>query len=168
MSNMTTPGAPLRAAIVGLGAGAQRIMLPAVAGAAGVQIVAACDLDAGHRQRAAAAWPLGRQYADPLVMVESERPDIVAIATPPLTQVDLAQLALEHGCHVYCEKPFVATLQQADDLIAGAQSRGLLIDVNSQYYQMPIYRRSQELIAGGSVGRPFHIQAWQHMHLLPH
>lgn len=168
MSNMTTPGAPLRAAVVGLGAGAQRIMLPAVAGAAGVQIVAACDLDAGHRQRAAAAWPLGKQYADPLVMVESERPDIVAIATPPLTHFELAQMALEHGCHVYCEKPFVANLQQADELIAGAQGRGLLIDVNSQYYQMPIYRRSQELIEAGSVGRPFHIQAWQHMHLLPH
>jgi predicted dehydrogenase len=164
----TTAGKPLRAAIIGLGAGAQRIMLPAVAGAAGVQIVAACDLDAGHRQAAAARWPLGKQYADPLVMVEEQRPDIVAIATPPQTHFELAQMALENGCHVYCEKPFVASLAQADQLLAQAQARRLLIDVNSQYYQMPIYRRAQELVRETGVGRLYHIQAWQHMYLLPH
>lgn len=161
-------GAPLRAAIVGVGAGAQRIMLPALAGTKGVQIVAACDVDPGNLQQAAGQWAIGKQYADPQVMVEAERPAIVAIATPPLTHFALAQMALEQGCHVYCEKPFVASMDQADRLLALAGSRRLLIDVNSQYYQMPIYRRCQEMLLDNSVGPVYHVQAWQHMYLLPH
>ena len=44
---------PFRAVVVGLGAGAEQIMLPAATNQPNVQLVAACDLDTTIRKKAA-------------------------------------------------------------------------------------------------------------------
>lgn len=158
----------LRAVVIGLGAGAERIMLPAVTCQPTVKLVAASDLDEANRQRAATRWRIPQVYADPATMLAAERPDITLIATPPLTHYELSLMALKHGSHVYCEKPFMPSLEEADRVIEIARQNNCCIGVNSQYYQMPIYRQVQQLLNQGEVGRLYHIDAWQHMYLLPH
>jgi len=159
--------AAMRVAVIGLGAGAQRIMLPGLASLPDIRLVAACDLDATNRQRAATSWRIPNLYADAREMLVAEQPHVVAIATPPFTHYELSVLALNHGCHVYCEKPFMASIKEADQIIALAQQHGRCVGVNSQYYQMPIFRRVQDLLDRGETGRLYHIDAWQHMYLLP-
>jgi predicted dehydrogenase len=156
-----------RVAAIGLGEGAAKIMLPAIAAQPNAQLVAACDLDEATRQHAATRWQIPRVYADPVTMLDAEEPDITVIATPPLTHYDLSLLALKYNSHVYCEKPFMPFLQQADFVIDTAQKQNLCVAVNSQYYQMPIYRKAQQIIDSGEVGRVYHIDAWQQMYLLP-
>jgi predicted dehydrogenase len=157
-----------RAVVIGLGAGAERIMLPAVTNQPNVQLVAACDLDATNRKRAVARWHIPQVYADPTTMLATEQPDITLIATPPLTHYELSLMALKHGSHVYCEKPFMPSLEEADRVIEIARQHDRQIGVNSQYYQMPIYRQVQQLLDGDEIGRLYHIDAWQQMYLLPH
>jgi predicted dehydrogenase len=159
---------PLRAVVIGLGEGAAQIMLPAITAQPNVQLIAACDLDEHTRQRAATRWQIPQVYADPLAMLEAEKPDITAIATPPLTHYDLSLLALQHKSHLYCEKPFMPSLQEADHVIEIAQQQNRCVGVNSQYYQMPIYQKTQQILDTGEIGQVYHIDAWQHMYLLPH
>jgi scyllo-inositol 2-dehydrogenase (NADP+) len=55
--------------------------------------------------------------------------DLVVVATPNATHFDLAKAALEAGKHVVVDKPFTATLEQADALIAMADAAGRKISV---------------------------------------
>lgn len=158
----------LRTAIIGLGEGAERIMLPGLTTLPTLDLVAGCDLNADTRQRMAEKWSLPQTYADPAELIAHEKPDLIAIATPPQTHYAMAKLALSGGCHVFCEKPFMPTLAEADEIIALAQAQGVHLAVNNQYYQMPIFKRVQALIEGGDPGRVFHIEAWQQMYLPPH
>jgi predicted dehydrogenase len=166
-ANTAAKTKPFRAVVVGLGAGAERIMLPAVTNQPNVQLVAACDLDATIREQAAAHWQISQVYADPATMLATEQPDITLIATPPLTHYELSLMALKHSSHVYCEKPFMPSLKEADEVIEVARQHDRCIGVNSQYYQMPIYRQVQQRLDTGEVGRLYHIDAWQQMYLLP-
>ena len=43
--------------------------------------------------------------------------DAVAVVTPVWTHYELAKAALENGKHVFVEKPFTSTSQQAEELI---------------------------------------------------
>lgn len=158
----------IRAGIIGLGEGAERIMLPGLATLPTLDLVAGCDLNEDTRQRMAEKWGIGRTYADPAELIAQEKPDLVAISTPPQTHYEMAKLALSHNCHVFCEKPFMPTLAEVDEIIELAQTQGVHLAVNNQYYQMPIFKRVQEMIDGGDPGRVFHIEAWQQMYLLPH
>ncbi|HWV50751.1 MAG TPA: Gfo/Idh/MocA family oxidoreductase, partial [Microbacterium sp.] len=61
-------------------------------------------------------------------------PDIVIVATPTNTHFGLAAQALEHGSHVYLEKPPVATMEQFTDLLALQERTGLRIQVGFQSF----------------------------------
>lgn len=55
--------------------------------------------------------------------------ELVVISTPNQTHFPLARAALEAGCHVVIDKPFTATLDEADALIALAAARGRMLSV---------------------------------------
>jgi predicted dehydrogenase len=167
MTNNSSQSKSFRVACIGLGEGAARIMLPAITAQPNVFLVAGCDLNPTSRHSAATHWQIPQVYDDPAVMLATEQPDITVIATPPLTHYDLSLLALQHNSHVYCEKPFMPSLAEADRVIETAVQKNLYIGVNSQYYQMPIYRKAQEILDGGEIGEVYHIDAWQQMYLLP-
>ena len=157
----------VRVALIGLGGSADRILLPALTTLSQVQVVAGCDLDATTRAYAAKHWKIPKIYAKPDEMLSQERPEVAVIATPPLTHGELCLLALEQGCHVFCEKPFMPTVEEADRVIAAAHKAHRAVAVNNQYYQMPIYRTVKQLLEKGEPGRLYHIDVWQRMYLLP-
>lgn len=152
-----------RVGVVGLGAVAERIHLPACAAVPGVEVVGACDPEPERRARLAGRFGLSRVYDDARSLLETERPDLVVIGTPPGTHRELCLLALEHGAHVLCEKPFMESVDEADEVIAAADRRGLLVRVNNQYRHMAIYDVVHQRLARGDFGRPHFIQCWQQM-----
>jgi predicted dehydrogenase len=156
-----------RVAIVGLGGAAERILLPGLTTLAEVDMVAGCDSAPSARERGAKRWNIPRTYNDAGHMFDRERPEVAVIATPPLTHPELCLLALEHGCHVFCEKPFMPSLETADQVIDAAKKKGRIVAVNNQYYQMPIFRAASQLLQRGEAGRLYFIDVWQRMYLPP-
>ncbi len=152
-----------RVAIFGLGGVAEQIHLPACALLPGVEVVAACEPNAERKQLVGQQFGIRALYADPETLIKIEKPDIVIICTPPDLHRDLCLLALGHGAHVFCEKPFVTSVAEADEVIEDAERRRLTVVVNNEYRFMRIYRLTQERIASGEYGRPFLIQCWQQM-----
>jgi predicted dehydrogenase len=57
------------------------------------------------------------------------RVDAVSIAVPTSAHFAVAKACLEHGIHVLIEKPITETLAQADELIALADAKGLILQV---------------------------------------
>lgn len=158
----------LRTALIGLGQGAEEILLPAISGIAGLDLIAACDPEATRREHALQRRGIPQVYESAEEMLRLEAPDLAIIAAPPQTHHALAKLALAHGCHLFCEKPFMLTLDEADEVLALAATNGRQVAVNNQYYKMPIFRRLQQEIDSGRAGRVYQMHAWQQMVLPPH
>ena len=57
------------------------------------------------------------------------RVDAVTVASPTEAHHALAAMLLDAGIHVLIEKPMTTTLEQADDLIARASARGVVLAV---------------------------------------
>src|SRR5439155_22140554 len=68
-------------------------------------------------------------------VIESDSIDAVVIATPISTHFDLAKACLQHGKHVFIEKPITTTAAQCRELIriAQQQRRVLMVDHTSIY-----------------------------------
>jgi predicted dehydrogenase len=153
----------VRVGIIGLGGVAERIHLPACQNVAGVEIAGAAEPSAAAREAMAAKYSLPRVFESAEELLAAEKPDVVLIGTPPDSHHALCRLALEHGSHVFCEKPFMLTVEEADDVIGLARAQRRLLAVNNQYRYMPIYRRTRERLAAGDFGRLFAVQCWQQM-----
>ena len=153
----------VRTAIFGLGGVAERIHLPACRAIGEIQVVAACEPLEARREQMRARFQLPAVYADAQTLLEAENPELVIVGTPPDSHRDLCLLALESGAHVLCEKPFMLTVDEADEAIAAAGRQKRLLAVNTQYRYMATYRRAQQRLADGEFGRLFFLQCWQQM-----
>jgi predicted dehydrogenase len=153
----------MRVAVIGLGGVAERIHLPALAKVPGIEIVGACEPDAARREAVGKTLGIANLHAGAESLLEAARADIVIVGSPPDAHHAQCLLALQHGAHVFCEKPFVERPQQADEIIAAADAAGRLVSVNNQYRFMPIYRKTKERVATGEFGAPFLISGWQQM-----
>jgi len=156
-------GNALRLAVVGLGRAAEEIHLPACAHLAGLEVVAGCEPDAARGRAVQRRFGIPALYEDASTLFAREKPDIVIVATPPDSHRELCLLALDHGAHVLCEKPFMPTLAEADEVINAAERRQRAVVVNHEYRELRIYRETGERLARGQFGQPYLIQCWQQM-----
>ena len=80
-------------------------------------------------------------YTSIPAMLEAEHPEIVDVCSPAACHYEHVQQALEAGCDVFCEKPFVydealphdEMLEQAEALVALANRQGVELGVCTQY-----------------------------------
>lgn len=80
-----------------------------------------------------ASLPAGvKVYRDPVALLEEQRPDVVHVVTPPETHATMARLALEHGAHVYVEKPFALSTEDARTVVDLAGAKGLKVCAGHQ------------------------------------
>jgi predicted dehydrogenase len=156
----------LRFGIVGLGWAARAFHAPALGRVAGATLVGGVDSSSEQR----ATW--GREtgtaaFADLDHMVREARPDVVVVATPPDSHAALCERALELGAHVFCEKPFVSSVEEADRVIAAAEAAGRSVAVNHEFREKPVFRAVRERIGASDVGEIVFCQIWQLMDLAP-
>ena len=153
---------PIRVAIIGLGSAAHNIHLPAFAMIRDkITIVGGCDISEGARERTRKEWCLQNLYSDPEEMIEKTKPDIVSIITPPAQHFEHCQLALNKGCHVFCEKPFMENLEQVDKIIDLAEQAKRLVVVNNEFRYMQIHSNAKKLIGKPEFGELRYFYAWQ-------
>lgn len=86
----------------------------------------------------------GGRYLEHLSMLESERIDAVAIATPHAFHYEHARDAMDHGVHVYCEKPLAIDLDDACDLTRRAEEMDETFVVGYQRHHFPPFVRARE------------------------
>ena len=79
-------------------------------------IVAVCDVDAGHLEEARLDEKIGKgkadAYGDYRRVLERDDIDVVSVVTPDHWHVKIAIEALQAGKHVFCQKPLTLTLEE--------------------------------------------------------
>lgn len=117
----------------------------------GVRLVAVCDIDeergAGFAEEAQAA-----AYSDWHGMLEKEELDALFVCTPPLAHREPTVAALGAGLPVYLEKPVARTLEDADAIVAAAESSGVPCAVGYQWHALDLLPEVAGLLASETIG----------------
>ena len=149
----------LRVAIVGCGKAAENHVAETKK-LSNVSVVAACDSEPLMAEQFALRHGVHAHYSDLQALLNEQSPDVVHIATPPQSHVQLALMAIDAGCHLFLEKPFAETGEQAAEIIHRAQCAGRKLTVGWTYYFDPTLRAVRELLAKGALGDPVHLDAF--------
>lgn len=83
----------------------------------------------------------------------------VAIATNTGTHYKLIKAALENNKHVYVEKPFTSTIEEALELEALAKEKNLIIHIDHIMIFHPAIKKIKEIISNGELGDILYIDA---------
>jgi len=94
------------------------------------QVAAVCDSSPTALERVRETYPDLPVTATPSELLTSARIDAIVVATPVYSHFELAKGALQNGKHVFVEKPFTSTTQQAEELIELAERKNLRIMVD--------------------------------------
>ena len=117
------------------------------------EAVAVADPDADGRAKAAKRVKVDKTYADYRKMLDEVKPDIVAICPRWLDQHrDMAVAAAERGIHIYIEKPFCRSLEEADEIVSACERTHakLALAVPTRY--SPKLETVKGLIEEGKIG----------------
>jgi predicted dehydrogenase len=110
------------------------------------------DLDDDNRTRLAPRYPRARMTADFDKLLADPEVDAVVVATPVVTHHELARRALLAGKHVFVEKPMAVQAAEADELVALAEERELVLMPGHLLLYHPGVRKLKELVDGGELG----------------
>src|SRR5690348_13972556 len=102
-------------------------------GADDCEVSVICDKSPATHARIRRAYPDIHVTCDASEVLCSPDIDAVAVITPVWTHFELAKKALENGKHVFVEKPFTSSAEQAEQLIDLAQSKALTIMVDHTF-----------------------------------
>jgi predicted dehydrogenase len=124
------------------------------------KIIGVCDNEPLMARQMAERFNIEKHYSNVLEMLETAKPDVVHITTPPPSHYPLAKRCLQAGCNVYVEKPFTLNTPEAEELIALANQNNLKITAghNAQFTHAMI--RMRKLVKNGYLGgNPVHIES---------
>lgn len=124
-------------------------------------IVALCDVDDRTAAPAYKAWPKATRHRDFRKMLETQRDiDAVTIATPDHLHFVMAMWAMQHGKHVYCEKPLTHTIAEARALAKAASAAKVATQMGNQGNAGEGVRIMQEWLEDGAIGAVREVHAW--------
>jgi predicted dehydrogenase len=117
-----------------------------------VQEVTGCDKRKDRLKFICERFPLVRLSENYKDLLEDRAIDIIAIATPVNSHYRLAKQALEAGKHIWVEKPFTATSEDALKLIELADKKNLKIFIDHTFIYTGAVKKMKELVTAGELG----------------
>lgn len=140
----------LQAAVVGLGYWGPNLARNFSA-SGDFRLSGLCDASPTRLMAAAALYPsaVATNNIDELL---AGKPDLVAIATPVSSHYELARRCLEAGSHVLVEKPFTATVEEGEKLLALAEKTGLKLFVDHTFLFTGAVEEMKRQVSSGSLG----------------
>ena len=101
----------------------------------GLEIVAICDIDPDNMEDKALKHNLPdsiHRYTDYKEMLNTEKPELVAVCTESGKHAEVALDCIDAGCNVIIEKPIALSLEDADEIISRAKEKGVKVCANHQ------------------------------------
>jgi predicted dehydrogenase len=121
-------------------------------------ILAVCDVDTKHAQRARESDKIGKGkadvYSDYRRLLDRQDIDVVSVVTPDHWHVKIAIEALEAGKHVFCQKPLTLTLEE-NQLIRAAckkHSDRVFLVGTQQRSTKNLFLRAVNIVQKGLLG----------------
>ena len=125
-----------------------------------IELVAGVDRDPKRLDAFVSRYGIDAVYRDAVAMFESEKPDLVAVATNTRYRADLTCLAVEHGAKgILTEKPMANTLEEADRMVRVCKEAGVPLCCGSITTTHPSFARAKALVEEGAIGDVLSLEA---------
>jgi len=120
----------------------------------GAQVVAVCDVNKQHRDRAGdiAKVPAESRYNDFRELLARDDIDAVLVASPDHWHVLQAKAAIEAGKDVYCEKPLSNTIVEGRALVTAVNKSKSIFQHGTQLRSLTATRTVCSLVRNGVIG----------------
>lgn len=139
----------LRFLVIGCGSIGKRHIGNLIALDAGEII--AFDIRADRRQEVKSRF--GIETLDNLDEGWGRAPNAVLITVPTSLHIPFALQAVDHGCHLFIEKPLSDSIDGVDKLIGAVRERNLVALVGCNMHFHPALIKVKELIENQAIGR---------------
>ena len=116
----------------------------------GSEVVLVCDKSPDARRASQKTHPGIPVSADAAELVSSNEIDAIAVVTPVWTHYELVKAALENGKHVFVEKPFTSSAEEAEELIELAIRKNLKIMVDHTFLFTGAVKKIHQLLEEGA------------------
>ncbi len=143
----------IRLAVIGYGIQGHGDVKTAL-GVPGVELAAVCDLYTGRLENAKELHGKDifttKNYHE---ILDRSDIDAVIIATSDNWHARITKEALKKGKAVYCEKPMVHKINEGMGVVEAHKASGKIMQVGSQRVSSIGYKKAQELLAAGEIGK---------------
>jgi len=123
------------------------------------EVIAVGSRTQASADRFADQFDIPRRHASYESLAADPYVDAIYVATPHSLHHANTLLALQHGKHVLCEKPFAINAAQAQEMVDTARRAGLFLMEAMWTRFLPIMVETRRLIAEGAIGKVQMIQA---------
>jgi predicted dehydrogenase len=145
----------LRIGVLGAGRWAESAHIPGWQRDPRSEVVVICDLIRDRARDFAQCYGIPEASDDWQAVVSRPDIDVIDIATPSHTHLELAWAALEAGKPVLCEKPVASDYRKTLRAAKLAESKGLKTKMGFTFRYSPGVQYAKSLIDDGFVGVPF-------------
>jgi predicted dehydrogenase len=123
-------------------------------------IVAVCDADRSHAERAREQFKGAKIYRD--FREVCDRPDLNVIinGTPDHWHTLINLRAVRSGKDVYSEKPLTLTIDEGKRLVKAVKETGRVLQTGSQQRSDKTFRLACELVRNGRIGKVQRVRVW--------
>ncbi|GIV09572.1 MAG: hypothetical protein KatS3mg020_0312 [Fimbriimonadales bacterium] len=121
------------------------------------RLVGVYDANAERSSQAAAELET-EPFVSLEALLQNPEVDAVIVATPPHTHYEIGLLALQHGKHLFCEKPLALTVEHCDALLQAAQEAGRVLMAGQVLRLFPLFWQSKQWLQAGVIGEPVAVQ----------
>lgn len=119
----------------------------------GAVLAAVCDPLESELEDVAGRYGLPDRFTDYETMLAEAPLDCVSLATPEPLHAEMVRAALEHGLHVFVEKPLATDHEEARRVADAAAHAGLHVQVGFVLRFDPLHAYVREQVASGRFGR---------------
>jgi predicted dehydrogenase len=115
-------------------------------------LVAVASRDLARAESYAADWEIPRAIGSYEALLADAAIDAVYISLPNSLHAEWTVKAAQAGKHVLCEKPLALTVDQVDQIIAAAESAGVVVAEAVMYLYHPLVHKARNLVQDGAIG----------------
>ncbi len=117
------------------------------------ELVGICDESAPRMEEAVRKLgiPRERVFTDHRACLEKTRPEVVILCPAASKHAEWVKKVAPYGPHIMVEKPFAASLKEADAMVK-AMPKGRILMINWPLQWVRSHRRAYELVEAGAIG----------------
>lgn len=149
----------IRLAVVGAGNQCTGQLMPAIPCLKVFDLVGVCDLQRELAERNARNFGARAAYTDVDTMLKEAKPDACMVVGPPIIHEQIGMKVLEHGCHLFVEKPTSPTLEGAKKLAELSVRKGLVGQVGHMMRHAAPVKIAAEFAQSESFGKLLSIES---------
>ncbi len=98
-------------------------------------------------------YGIDKVYDDFNDMFTDPEVDVIYITTPHNTHIEFMKKAIANSKHILVEKSITLNSSELDEALKFADEKGVIVAEAMTIYHMPIYKKLNEILASGKLGR---------------